>query len=81
LIFLTLGHSCLQKKATSSSKPSSALASSSAAVPAAALKKRAVKIRKPGSEGPVLGGADYLTIAMGGRKRAREEARRLPVDE
>ncbi|CAE6449347.1 unnamed protein product, partial [Rhizoctonia solani] len=34
-----------------------------------------------GREGYVLGGADYVTLMMGGRAKAREEALKLPVDE
>ncbi|KAH7920484.1 hypothetical protein BV22DRAFT_1073879 [Leucogyrophana mollusca] len=33
-----------------------------------------------GSGGHVLGGADYVTLLMGGRKKAAEEARKLPKD-
>lgn len=33
------------------------------------------------NEGPVLGGADYVTLMMGGRRKAREEAIKLPEDE
>jgi hypothetical protein len=43
------------------------------------LKSKAAS-RKP-SDGPVLGGADYVTIAMGGRRKAREEATKLPPPE
>jgi len=32
------------------------------------------------SSGHVLGGADYVDILMGGRRRAREEAQKLPRD-
>ncbi|KAF9018537.1 hypothetical protein BDZ89DRAFT_342295 [Hymenopellis radicata] len=32
--------------------------------------------RKPGE--PVLGGADYVSLMMGGRRKAREEAKKLP---
>ena len=30
--------------------------------------------------GPVLGGADYVNIVMGSRRREREEAMKLPRD-
>lgn len=46
----------------------------------AGLKAKAYK-RKPGSEGHVLGGADYVGLMMGGRRRAREEAAKLPQDD
>jgi len=31
-------------------------------------------------EGGVLGGADYVSIMMGGRRKARQEAAKLPND-
>jgi hypothetical protein len=34
-----------------------------------------------GSMGGVLGGADYVDIMMGSRRREREEARKLPPRE
>ncbi|CEL60213.1 hypothetical protein RSOLAG1IB_09451 [Rhizoctonia solani AG-1 IB] len=34
-----------------------------------------------GRDGHVLGGADYVTLMMGGRAKAKEEALKLPVDE
>lgn len=42
-----------------------------------------VKKRKPGDggEGHILGGADYLTLMMGSRRKAKEEAMKLPMDE
>ncbi|KAH8085406.1 hypothetical protein BXZ70DRAFT_1011851 [Cristinia sonorae] len=43
--------------------------------------KAKTKLRKPGSEGHVLGGADYVELMMGGRRKAREEAAKLPRDE
>lgn len=33
------------------------------------------------SEGPILGGADYVTLMMGGRRKAEEEAKKLPRDD
>lgn len=33
------------------------------------------------SEGPVLGGADYVTLMLGGRRKAEEEAKKLPRDD
>ncbi|KIM43186.1 hypothetical protein M413DRAFT_69535 [Hebeloma cylindrosporum] len=32
------------------------------------------------SEKPILGDADYVSLMMGGRRKAREEARKLPQD-
>lgn len=68
----------------SANKPSATSTSASAA--AAAAKKRSLKAkavstkRAPGQEGHVLGGADYVNLMMGSRKRAKEEAMKLPVD-
>jgi hypothetical protein len=45
-----------------------------------AVVKKKVKGRG-GMDGHVLGEADYVTLAMGGRRRAREEAKKLPMDE
>ena len=33
-----------------------------------------------GSDGRVLGGADYVELMMGGRRKAKEEAMKLPRD-
>ncbi|KAF7795360.1 hypothetical protein EIP86_006517 [Pleurotus ostreatoroseus] len=46
----------------------------------AGLKAKAYK-RKPGSEGHVLGGADYVDLMMGGRRKAKGEAAKLPKDD
>jgi hypothetical protein len=44
-------------------------------------KAAAVLPSSSGSAGEhVLGGADYVELMMGSRKRAREEAAKLPVD-
>jgi hypothetical protein len=43
------------------------------------LKAKAYK-RKPDAEGHVLGGADYVELMMGSRRKAREEAAKLPKD-
>lgn len=45
----------------------------------AGLRAKAYK-RKPGQDGHVLGGADYVTLLMGGRRKAQEEATKLPRD-
>ncbi|KAB5589456.1 hypothetical protein CTheo_7110 [Ceratobasidium theobromae] len=34
-----------------------------------------------GEDGYVLGGADYVTLMLGGRAKAKEEARKLPADD
>ncbi|KZT67149.1 hypothetical protein DAEQUDRAFT_767382 [Daedalea quercina L-15889] len=41
------------------------------------LKAKAVKRRKH-AEGPVLGGADYVDLMLGGRRKAMVEASKLP---
>lgn len=43
---------------------------------AGAVKNRAGGLG--GLGGPVLGGADYVSLMMGGRRKARDEAERLP---
>ena len=44
------------------------------------LKAKASKRRKD-AEGPVLGGADYVELMLGGRKKAMAEAAKLPRDD
>ncbi|CAE6509224.1 unnamed protein product [Rhizoctonia solani] len=44
-------------------------------------KKFKTKSSANGWEGHVLGGADYVTLMMGGRAKAKEEALKLPVDD
>lgn len=45
----------------------------------AGLRAKAAR-HKGSSEGPVLGGADYVELLMGSRKRAKAEAAKLPKD-
>ncbi|KAI0771109.1 hypothetical protein BD413DRAFT_476290 [Trametes elegans] len=45
----------------------------------AGLKAKAGKHKRAG-DGPVLGGADYVGLMLGGRRKAREEAAKLPQD-
>ncbi|KAJ6462029.1 hypothetical protein C8R47DRAFT_1158808 [Mycena vitilis] len=45
----------------------------------AGLKQKAAS-KSTGSDGHVLGGADYLSLMMGSRKKARAEAAKLPRD-
>jgi hypothetical protein len=64
-----------QAKPAVASKPSETIA---------AAKKKAnarAKAPKQKSDGPILGGADYVTIAMGGRRKANEEAKKLPISD
>jgi hypothetical protein len=75
----------LQKKTTSTSGSSSNPAASGKGAPAFASTKKAAVITKAkvkgrgGMDGHVLGNADYLTLAMGGRRKAKQEAGKLPV--
>ncbi|KIL62059.1 hypothetical protein M378DRAFT_808275 [Amanita muscaria Koide BX008] len=81
------------KSAVSSAAGSSANPQKSASAPPqskaqdakkrAGLKAKASKNKK--SSGPtgsgVLGDADYVSLMMGGRRKAREEAEKLPQDD
>lgn len=70
------------------SKPAPvAVASAAAKKKASTRKGRAKRPRPSGAagasgsgSGPVLGGADYVDIMLGSRRRAREEAQKLPRD-
>lgn len=71
------------KKIASSSSGGTAPTSTSAQGHAQTAKKRATlkeKGKRPNQrqDGPVLGGADYVSLMMGGRRKATEEARKLP---
>lgn len=46
----------------------------------AVRKNKAANTRGGKGDGPVLGGADYVTLMMGGRRKAKEEAVKLPRD-
>ncbi|KXN81783.1 hypothetical protein AN958_03709 [Leucoagaricus sp. SymC.cos] len=46
----------------------------------ATRKAKAANTKGDKNEGPVLGGADYVTLMMGSRQKAREEATKLPQD-
>jgi len=61
-------------------KPSSAAPSAQEQKKRAGLKAKIVKHRKEG-DGPVLGGADYVDLMFGGRRKAMEEAAKLPRDD
>ncbi|KAI0795265.1 hypothetical protein BC629DRAFT_314322 [Irpex lacteus] len=73
------------KKSTTSQSGSTSSQKPSASQPVAeqrrkaGLKAKAYK-RKPGSDGHVLGGADYVSLMMGSRRKAKEEAAKLPKD-
>jgi len=51
--------------------------------PGVARKKAGMKSKagRGGARGHVLGGADYVDIMMGGRRRARAEMEKLPPPE
>jgi hypothetical protein len=75
--------------ATAPLKPTPAEAASTAAASATKKNRRkAAKKKPPSSSGgiagagsrSVLGGADYVEIMMGSRRREREEALKLPRD-
>ncbi len=36
--------------------------------------------RREGDDGPVLGGADYVELMLGSRRKAAAEAAKLPMD-
>ncbi|KAJ2916141.1 hypothetical protein MD484_g4272, partial [Candolleomyces efflorescens] len=73
------------KKLKTPGGASSATGASTQAQAQAAKKKATLKDKtskgKSDRQGPVLGGADYVSLLMGGRRKAREEAARLPMDE
>ncbi|KAH9851634.1 hypothetical protein C2E23DRAFT_732666 [Lenzites betulinus] len=87
-------HKRQQTKKTTSGGPSASTtpapskAAASAPTPAEQKKRAGLKEkakasthRRSGDAGPVLGGADYVALMLGGRRRARAEAAKLPVDE
>ncbi|KAH9065369.1 hypothetical protein EDB87DRAFT_1679853 [Lactarius vividus] len=68
---------------TPSSKQPALVAVASAAKKKASTRKGKAKRPRPsgaGGSGPVLGGADYVDIMFGSRRREREEAQKLPRD-
>jgi len=44
------------------------------------LKDKSSSKNKSEREGPVLGGADYVAMLTGSRKKAREEGAKLPKE-
>ncbi|OCH88466.1 hypothetical protein OBBRIDRAFT_734419 [Obba rivulosa] len=77
-----------QKKTTSaptataaqvSAKASTAQSAAAEQKKRANLKAKAGKARRD-AEGPVLGGADYVALMLGSRRKAMEEAAKLPKD-
>ncbi|KAH9049869.1 hypothetical protein EDB84DRAFT_837813 [Lactarius hengduanensis] len=66
---------------TPPSKQPAPVAVASAAKKKASTRKGKAKRPRPsgaGGSGPVLGGADYVDIMFGSRRREREEAQKLP---
>lgn len=47
----------------------------------ASRKSKLGKGKRGKIEGPILGGADYVTLMLGGRRKAEEEAKKLPRDD
>ncbi|KAH6912676.1 hypothetical protein BKA70DRAFT_1422248 [Coprinopsis sp. MPI-PUGE-AT-0042] len=74
-----------QKKPTTQGNSNTAAVSSRAQVQAskkkASLKAKASTSKSEKRDGHVLGGADYVSLMMGGRRKAREEAAKLPPPE
>ncbi|KIJ62616.1 hypothetical protein HYDPIDRAFT_114274 [Hydnomerulius pinastri MD-312] len=78
-----------RKPAAPEPKSKSGIASADASSSVQSAKRRAdlkAKVKaKPGAKTAdgehVLGGADYVTLLMGGRRRAAEEALKLPREE
>jgi hypothetical protein len=76
------------KKSASNVAPSSSNGNTSSDRAQAAKKKIATKLKakskaatsNQSNDGEhVLGGADYVSVMMGGRRRAKEEAKKMPV--
>lgn len=68
---------------TPPSKPTPVVEASAAKKKASTRNKGRVKRPRPpgaGESGPVLGGADYVDMLLGSRRREREEAQKLPRD-
>ncbi|KAI0061625.1 hypothetical protein BV25DRAFT_1991984 [Artomyces pyxidatus] len=70
----------VKKTSAPGAREAEVVSATSAAKKKAVLKDKTAK-RKPGAAGPVLGGADYVDIMMGGRRKAREAAEKLPREE
>jgi len=71
---------------TPSTTPNPSQSKAQTAKRRADLKAKAAKAKPSASasgqkEGHVLGGADYVSLLLGGRRKAREEAEKLPHDE
>ncbi|KAF8171941.1 hypothetical protein K438DRAFT_1851931 [Mycena galopus ATCC 62051] len=71
----------LKKAGTSASSSAAAAVVGGAKLQAQSAKKKAGLKQKAGSTsgtGDVLRSADYVSLMMGGRKKAREEAAKMP---
>ncbi len=66
---------------TPPSKQPAPVAVGSAAKKKAGTRKGRTKRPRPSGAGPVLGGADYVDIMFGSRRREQEEAQKLPRDD
>ncbi|KAF8133843.1 hypothetical protein EV363DRAFT_937037 [Boletus edulis] len=72
------------KKTTSSSAPQPKSIAPSAPSVQSAKKRADLKSKakaRSSSKGDVLGGADYVTLMLGGRRKAADEALKLPLAE
>ncbi|KAF8270829.1 hypothetical protein EI94DRAFT_704071 [Lactarius quietus] len=65
---------------TPSSKPAPVAQASAAKKKASKGRAKRPRPSGTGGSGPVLGGADYVDILLGSRRREREEAQKLPRD-
>lgn len=86
LCLFLLINTCYQPKKLKSSSQSSSQSTSAQnhaqnAQKKASRKNLAAKAKGGKSEGPILGGADYVTLMMSGRRKAQEEAIKLPPED
>ncbi|KAL1702488.1 hypothetical protein EV121DRAFT_281827 [Schizophyllum commune] len=80
---------CKRVKKTALSVSQAAAQKPSAPSPSAAIQqskkkanlKQKAQQRGKHADGPVLGGADYVDLMMGSRKKAKEQAAKLPPPE
>lgn len=73
-------HKRLHKKLKSSARAPAQIQVQSAEKRASRQSKATIIKGKKG-EGHVLGGADYVTLMMSGRRKAQDEATKLPQDQ
>ncbi|KAJ3503026.1 hypothetical protein NLJ89_g8617 [Agrocybe chaxingu] len=73
----------LKSSSSAPSNPSTTTTSSQTHAAQAAKKRSTLKgqTSRISSGDGLLGGADYVSLLMGGRRKARQEAQKLPQDE